>query len=72
VQVYTPSLEKAMDNLGRMLLLFYMKENEIKQQIGAENYEETEQKIRDVFKGIGDAVVALNQYSDQLMTPSMR
>jgi hypothetical protein len=67
LQNYLPSIEKAMDNMGRMLLLFYMKEGEIKQQIGSEGYEETEQKLRDVFKGLGDSLLALNQYSDQMM-----
>ena len=66
VQNYTPTVEKAMDNLGRMLLLFYMKEGEIKEQIGAEAYEETEQKLRDVFRGLGDALLALGQYADQM------
>jgi hypothetical protein len=68
IQNYLPTVERAMDNMGRMLLLFYMQEGEIKEQIGAEAYTETEQKVRDVFKGLGDAVLALNQYSDQ-MTP---
>lgn len=67
IQNYLPSVEKAMDNLGRMLLLFYVKEGEIKEQIGSEAYEETEQKIRDVFKGLGDAVLSLNQYTDQMV-----
>jgi hypothetical protein len=66
IQNYTPAVEKAMDNLGRMLLLFYMKEGEIKAQIGSEAYEETEQKIRDVFRGLGEAILALTQYSDQM------
>ena len=69
LQNYTPSIEKAMDNLGRMLLLLYVKESEIKAQIGAEAFEETEQKVRDVFRGLGDAILAVNQYSDQ-MDPS--
>ena len=64
LQNYLPSVEKAMDNLGRMLLLFYMKEGEIKQQVGAEVFEETENKIRDVFRGMGDALLALKQYSE--------
>jgi hypothetical protein len=66
LQNYAPSVEKALDNLGRMLLLLYVKEGEIKTQIGAEAYEETEQKVRDVFRGLGDALLAINQYSDQM------
>jgi hypothetical protein len=66
VQNYLPTVERAMDNLGRMLMLFYMKEGEIKQQIGAESYEETEQKLRDVFKGLGETILALTRYSDQM------
>jgi hypothetical protein len=66
IQNYLPTVEKAMDNMGRMLLLLYMKENEIKLQIGAEAYEETEQKVRDVFRGLGDSILALTQYGDQM------
>lgn len=66
LQNYMPAIENSMDNTGRVLLLFYMKEPEIKRQIGSEAFEETEQKIRDVFKGLGDAVLAINQYSDQI------
>ena len=72
LQNYIPSIEKAMDNLGRMLLLFYVKEGDIKEQIGAEAYEETEQKIRDVFRGLGDAILSVNQYSDQMALAGQR
>ena len=72
IQNYTPTIEKAMDNLGRLLLLFYMKEGEVKEQIGSETYEENEQKIRDVFKGLGDAVLALKQYADQMTAVNNR
>jgi hypothetical protein len=72
LQNYTPSIEKAMDNLGRMLLLLYMKEGDIKGQIGAEAYEETEQKVRDVFRGLGDAILSVNQYSNQLDSNNAR
>lgn len=72
LQNYTPSVEKAMDNLGRMLLLLYVKEGEIKEQLGAEAYEETEQKVRDVFRGLGDAILSINQYSDQMALSGQR
>ena len=72
IQNHTPALEKAMDDAGRILLLLYIKEIEVKQQIGSEAYEETEQRVRDVFKGLGDSVLSLNRYSDQMASGAGR
>lgn len=65
---YLPIIERALDNLGRVLLLFYMKENLITKQVGNEEYAVAEQKIQDVFRGLGDALLKLNQFS-QLPPP---
>ena len=66
LMTYMPPVEAAMDNMGRILLLFYMQEPELMKQIGSEAYNETEQKIRDVFQGLGDAVLAINQNATQV------
>lgn len=66
IQNYLPALERAMDNLGRLLLLFGMKESEIKQSIGTDAHTETEQHLRDVFKGMGEAILSVKQYMEQL------
>lgn len=65
---YIPVIERALDNLGRILLLFYMKETLITKQVGNEEYAVAEQKIQDVFRGLGDALLKLNQFS-QLPPP---
>lgn len=55
-----------MDALGRVLLLLFMKEQEIQEQIGKESYEETEQKVRDVLKGLGASLLAIKKYGQFL------
>lgn len=72
VQAYTPTLDHALDNLGRVLLLFRLQEAEIKEQIGNDQHTETEQKLRDVFLGLGDALLRINQSTDQLNPGSSR
>ncbi len=64
-QAYTPVLDKALDNLGRLLLLFNMKENMIVERIGHDGYAQTQQKLRDVFRGLGDTLLKVEQMSQQ-------
>jgi len=59
-QAYTPSLEKALDNLGRILLLFYVNESDLKESMGQDAYNDTEEKLRDTFKGLGDVMLNIN------------
>jgi len=59
-QSYTPSLEKALDNLGRILLLFYVNESELKESMGQDAYNDTEEKLRDTFRGLGDVMLNVN------------
>lgn len=59
-QAYTPSLEKALDNLGRTLLLFYVNEAELKESMGQDAFNDTEEKLRDTFKGLGDVMLNIN------------
>jgi hypothetical protein len=67
-QSYVPTLERALDNLGRVLLLFGVRENQIKQQLSSDVYNETEDRLRDVFKGLGETLLRITQTSDQLGT----
>ena len=60
ISTYVPNLEKAVDNLGRILLTLWMKESDTKKAIGDENYIELEDKLRTVFKNLGDVVLALS------------
>ena len=59
VAQYAPNLERATDNLGRMLLSLWMKEEETKEAIGDEAYVTLEEKLRSVFKNLGDVVLNL-------------
>lgn len=60
VSAYVPNLEKAIDNLGRVLLTLWMKENEVKNSVGDEQYISLEDKLRSVFKNMGDIVLNLS------------
>jgi hypothetical protein len=70
-QTYTPVLDKALDNLGRLLLLFYMKEDDIKQSIGQEDYQATEQKLRDVFRGMGESLTKIERLAQRPLYQDM-
>ena len=67
VQAQLPTAEKTIDNLGRMLLLFYLRENKIKPSIGNETYSDIVQNLRDVFEGLGDLWLKINQSASQLL-----
>jgi uncharacterized protein YeeX (DUF496 family) len=67
VQAQLPTAEKTIDNLGRMLLLFYLRENKIKPSIGNETYSDIVQNLRDVFEGLGDIWLKINQSANQLL-----
>jgi len=60
VSAYVPNLEKAVDNLGRVLLTLWMKETETKEAIGDEAFISLEEKLRVVFKNLGDVVLELS------------
>jgi hypothetical protein len=57
---YVPNLEKGVDNLGRVLLTLWMKEKETKEAVGDEQFIALEDKIRTVFKTLGDVVLSLS------------
>lgn len=65
-QNYAPTLDNAVDKLGRALLLLYTQTREIREQIGDEGHKQLEEKIRDVFRSLGESVILLEQYGDQL------
>ena len=61
VSAYIPNLEKAMDNLGRILLTLWMKETETKDAIGEEAFLNLEDKLRTLFKNMGDVILSLSR-----------
>ena len=71
-QAYLPTLTRAIDNVARILLLFYIHEAEIKQQIGGDDYTTTEQRLRDVLQGMGEVIVKIENSSTQLLPMSAR
>ena len=68
-QAYVPNLTRALDNVARILLLFYIHEADIKEQIGGDDYTTTEQRLRDVLEGLGEVLVKIEGSASQI-TPS--
>lgn len=61
VSLYIPNLEKAIDNIGRIILTLWMKESDTKSTIGDDAYISLEDKLRTVFKNLGDVVLEVNR-----------
>jgi hypothetical protein len=61
IESYVPTMEKAVDNLGRVLLTLALKEDMTKQQLGEERFIQLEDKVRTTFNGLGDLVINLNR-----------
>jgi hypothetical protein len=61
VATYVPNMEKCLDNIGRVLLTLWMTETETKETIGDEAFIVLEDKLRTVFKALGDVIIVLNQ-----------
>ena len=72
LQNYVPTLDNALDRLGRTLLLLYVKSKQIRDRIGEEAYTALEQVVRDVFRMLGDALMSIEQYGDQMLPSSTR
>jgi hypothetical protein len=58
---YVPTMERALDNMGRTLLTMWMQESELKEQIGDDEYVDLEDNLRAVFEGLGDLVLTMNR-----------
>jgi hypothetical protein len=58
---YLPNLEKAVDNLGRVLLTLWMQEGDLKPQIGEQTFGGLEENLQTTFKGLGDLVLRLSR-----------
>lgn len=59
VSTYVPNMEKALDNLGRVLLTIWMKETELKNTVGDEAFLNLENKVSSVFKNLGETILVL-------------
>jgi hypothetical protein len=60
ISTYVPNLEKCLDNLGRILITLWMQETEVKESIGDEAFVGLEEKIRNIFKGLGEVILDIN------------
>lgn len=58
---YLPNLEKALDNLARVLLTLWMQEPDLKAEIGDVAFADLEDNLRSTFKSLGDLVLKLSQ-----------
>lgn len=56
---YLPNLEKAVDNLARVLLTLWMQEADLKERVGEETFDGLEQGLQTTFKSMGDLVLRL-------------
>lgn len=63
IDTYVPELTKALDRVGRILFLFYWKNEEFSERYGSEDMSEMEDMIRGVFKSFGDLVLQLKKKS---------
>jgi hypothetical protein len=63
IDQYVPGLLQALDRVGRILFIFYWKNEEFADRYGNEDMAELEDLIRSVFKSYGDLVLKLKQKS---------
>jgi len=61
VSMYIPTLMRALDHLGRILVTLWMKGPELKQELGEEKYNTLEDKMRNIFRGMGELMLRMNQ-----------
>lgn len=61
IDMYLPELVKALDRLGRILFIFYWKNEDFSERYGEEDLAEMEDLIRGVFKSYGDLVLKLKE-----------
>ena len=69
---YLPNLEKALDNLARVLLTLWMQEPELKGEIGESTFADLEDNLRSTFKSMGDLVLKLSQGAHAIKGPFER
>jgi hypothetical protein len=58
---YVPTLERALDNLGRVLLTTWMQEKSLKDDLGDEEFGDVEDNLRAVFEGLGALILQINR-----------
>lgn len=56
---HLPHLEKAVDNLARILITLWMQESDLKTRVGEAEFDGIEQSLSTTFKSLGDIVLRL-------------
>lgn len=63
LDMYLPDLTKSLDRLGRIIFIFYWKNQDFAERYGDEDLAEMEDLLRGVFKSFGDLLLKLKQKS---------
>lgn len=63
---YIPVLERALDRLGRVILQLWMREVDLKEDLGDTEYTNVETNARRLFKELGEFVLKLNKNNSVL------
>ncbi len=58
---FLPDLINALDRIGRILFFFYWHNDDFIERYGSEEIPELEDGLKNVFKGLGDLVLFLQQ-----------
>lgn len=61
VDSYLPEMMRALDRLGRIIFLFYWKNEDFAERYGTGDIAELEDSLRGVFKNFGDLILSLRQ-----------
>lgn len=72
LQNYAPTLDAAVDKLGRALLLLYTQTRDVREKIGDDAQRDLEQRVRDVFRALGDSLLLLKEHGDQMSPDGLR
>ena len=58
---YMPTLEEALDNLGRILFTMWLQESTLQEEMGDEAYTDVESQLLTVFQNLGGLILKINQ-----------
>ena len=61
IDSYVPELMKALDRIGRLIFLFYWKNEDFSERYGSNDMPEMEDLIRNVFKSFGELALQLRK-----------
>jgi hypothetical protein len=61
IDSYVPELMTSLDRLGRIIFMFYWKNDEFAERYGAEDMSDMEDLLRAVFRSFGDLVMELRK-----------